>query len=218
MEISRDSDKLLNYVIIGNSGVGKSSLLNQFIKREFNYNQSTTVGLEFCASIININGHNIDLHIWDLSGQGAYKNLIRKYCNEADGIILVYDVTNHQSFQDLHNWVNDIHKYIKSNIKILLVGNKTDLDNRIVTNEEGTDFAKNNKILYTETSAKGYISVFNLFVKLTNSIYDCSTTNTEYDNLIYDIPQNIGSCNMGAVNILKGLYNEWYDFILKELE
>ena len=207
-----NEDKLLNYVILGDSGVGKSSILNQFIKYDFNSNQSTTVGLEFCVSKININGYNINLHIWDLSGQCTYQNLVKKYCNEANGVILVYDVNNRRTFNYLEKWIFDIRNNTRPNIKIILVGNKTDLDNRVVTKEDGIHFALINKLLFIETSAKSYISVYNLFVKLTNSIYDYS------NDISYDISNSVISCQMSIINIMTDLYSDWYNYLWYDIK
>lgn len=127
----RDYDHLFKLVIIGNSSVGKSSLLLRFSDDQFNENYLTTIGVDFRFRTLTIDGKQIKLQIWDTAGQERFRTITSAYYKGADGIIIVYDVTNSNSFDDIEKfWISEVESYAEKNVELLLIGNKKDLNNK----------------------------------------------------------------------------------------
>jgi len=148
-------DYLLNYIIIGDAGVGKSCLLLNFIGKGFRTEHSGTVGVEFGHRITDVGQKTIKFHIWDTAGQEKFKSLTRNYYRNAAGALVVYDVTRRDSFQNIVRWMEEVREHCNSEVSVVLIGNKCDLDEeRQVSYEEGEALAKENNMLFLETSAK----------------------------------------------------------------
>ncbi len=135
-------DLSLKLIIVGDSSVGKTNILTRYTKNLFNTDSKATIGVEFGSKIININDHKIKLQIWDTAGQERYKAVTVAYYKGSKGAFIVYDVTNKSTFDNLDNWINDIKKNGDKETCIILIGNKTDLENREVTYEQGKKFAE----------------------------------------------------------------------------
>ena len=167
---------LFKFIIIGNTGTGKSSLLRQFTDKQFSPIHDLTIGVEFGAKILNVNGpddqnYNIKLQIWDTAGQELFKSITRSYYRDAAGVMLVFDISKRDSFDHLTRWIKDIEIFSGKDANIILIGNKTDLENqRTVSTEEAIEFAKEYGIKYIETSAKNYDNTFESFKKLTEKV------------------------------------------------
>ena len=151
------SNPVYNYIfkiiIIGDPGVGKSNLLLQFTEREFQKVHDMTLGVEFGSKVITANHKKYKLQIWDTAGQEVFKSITRSYYRGSIGCLLVYDVTNRDSFDNIKNWYDDIKQYAPSNIIVTLIGNKidlVDLSKREVSFQEGKEFAEKNKIGFFE--------------------------------------------------------------------
>jgi len=146
----------LKLLIIGESGVGKSSLLLRFTDDAFDAEQAATIGVDFKVKTITINGDKVKLAIWDTAGQERFRTLTPSYYRGGQGAILVYDVTNRESFQKIDNWLNELETYSTNHDMIkMLVGNKCDmLDERVVTKEEGMKCARKHHMMFIEASAK----------------------------------------------------------------
>jgi len=145
----------LKILIIGESGVGKSSLMLRFTEDDFDAEQALTIGVDFKTKKINIDGVTVKLAIWDTAGQERFRTLTPSYYRDAQGAILVYDVTKVGTFQKLDSWLNELEIYgTKENIVKMVVGNKIDEPNRAVSRDEGYRFAKKHRTLFLETSAK----------------------------------------------------------------
>jgi small GTP-binding protein len=141
-------------IIVGDSIVGKTSILVQYTENKFNDNIISTVGIDYYLKTENINGSNVQVKIWDTAGQERYQAQTNAFFKNAEGVILVYDVTNTETFLNLKNWINSINSNTRdSNLKKIIIGNKIDLK-REVNKEEAVDFAKENGIPYYEVSAK----------------------------------------------------------------
>nr|CAD7409460.1 unnamed protein product [Timema poppensis] len=139
------SDFLFKFLVIGSAGSGKSCLLHQFIESKFKDDSSHTIGVEFGSKIVNVGGKSVKLQIWDTAGQERFRSVTRSYYRGAAGALLVYDITNRESFNALSNWLSDARTLASPNIIILLVGNKKDLDaTREVTFLEASRFAQEN--------------------------------------------------------------------------
>ena len=171
-------------ILIGDSSVGKTSLVNRFMGMDYEENYACTINADFKKKSLSIDPScSAELVIWDTCGQEKFKAITRQYFKDANGIILVYDVNNENSFKGLYSWLNEIYSNTSNDSCIVLVGNKIDISDRKVTKEEGEEFAKKNKLLYLETSSKNGINIEEPFIKVTNMIIQKVKDNPEYKGL-----------------------------------
>ena len=168
--------KPIKLLLIGDSCVGKTSLLLRFCDNFFPESHMATIGVEFKEKIITINDKNYKIHLWDTAGQERYSSLTKNFYKHAQGIIFVYDVNNIESFQNLKNWIKN-PDYEKRNVKIIIVGNKIDLKKEISTDELKI-LANRYSCKYFEVSAKNNINVNSIFESITEEIIN---DNKEYD-------------------------------------
>ena len=164
----------LKLIVVGNQGTGKSCILNRFINDSFDENYQATIGLDFHSKIVTIHNQDIRLILYDTAGQEKFRSLIPMYIREAQIILLIYDITNKNSFDSIPNWMEEISEVKKNDIIYALVGNKIDLEKqRAVSFEEGKKFADENKLLFQEVSAKSGANIGNLFeVQIYENIYN----------------------------------------------
>lgn len=155
MDMDQDVLTVLKLLMIGESNVGKSSIILRFTEDEFYENMQSTVGMDYKTKQITIDGNVIKLAIWDTAGQERFRTLTPSYYRDGQGAILVYDVTDRVTFVKLETWLNELNTYCnKTDIVKMVVGNKIDLPNREVSTEEGLQFARRHQTLYIESSAK----------------------------------------------------------------
>ncbi len=142
-------------IVVGDSIVGKTSILIQYTENKFNDNIISTVGIDYYLKTETINGVPVQVKIWDTAGQERYQAQTNSFFRNAEGVILVYDVTNQDTFFNLKNWINSINTNSNKdlNLKKIIIGNKIDLK-REVSKEEAEAFAREHKVKYFETSAK----------------------------------------------------------------
>jgi Ras-related protein Rab-2A len=184
---------LFKFIIIGDSSVGKSSLLLKFIEKRFKTDHDITIGVEFGVKTIELKDKSlIKLQIWDTAGQEHFKSIIRVYYRGAIGALLVYDISNRDTFDHVISWIKEVKNYSNPNILFILVGNKIDLINRQVSYEEGLAFADKYNMLFIETSAKTSHNIDNSFNTLAQHIYDNIISGTikienEHDGIILGI-------------------------------
>ncbi len=173
----------LKLILIGDSGVGKTSLLSRYMDEEFIPNLPCTINADYKIKSIRIDElTSAEITIWDTCGQERYRSMTKQYFKDAHGIILVYDVCDKRSFTDLNIWLEEIKKNsIKEDISIILCANKIDLKFRNTSFEEGSTFAKNNDILYCETSSKDGINIESVFENVTKDIIDKMNRNSKFD-------------------------------------
>ncbi|RNF00439.1 Rab family, other [Trypanosoma conorhini] len=164
---------VFKYIIIGDSGVGKSCLLLQFTDKRFEPLHDLTIGVEFGARVVTIEQKNVKLQIWDTAGQESFRSITRSYYRGACGALLVYDVTRRETFTHLQTWLEDARANANTAIVIMLIGNKCDLEaKRQVSREEGENFARRNNLVFMETSAKTAQNVDDAFMKTATMIYE----------------------------------------------
>jgi len=161
---------LFKYIIIGDTGVGKSCLLLQFTDKRFRHDHDLTIGVEFGARLLSIDNKPIKLQIWDTAGQESFRSITRSYYRGATGALLVYDISRRDSFGHVSRWLNEAREYSNPNMVIMLIGNKCDLDRREVSYEEGANFAQKNGLVFLETSAKTAQNVEEAFVRTAKTI------------------------------------------------
>lgn len=163
----------LKFLVIGDSGVGKSSLLMRFIDDVFDEDQGPTIGVDFKSKVIDLHNNKIKLTVWDTAGQERFRTLTASYYRGAHGVILVYDVSRRETFDHVKMWMNEVDVYATNpNIIKMVVGNKIDLQERAVSNAEGLDFAQHNSTLFIECSAKTKKGVQDAFEELTQKVLD----------------------------------------------
>ena len=159
-------------------GVGKSSILSQYIKQVFPESPLPTIAIEFATKTIKIKeGGYIKAQIWDTAGQEKYKSITSHHYRKAVGALLVYDITRRNTFENCIKWYNELRKFTERNCIVCLVGNKTDIlenneNKREIYYEEAMEFAKKHNMLFFETSAKNNSNVDNCFEELLQQIYN----------------------------------------------
>ena len=167
-------DLCFKLIIVGDCGVGKSCLTIKAIKNYFEELYAPTVGFEFLSFSIKINEQAIKLQIWDTCGQEAYRSLINSFYRNSSLAILVYSIDNMKTFSNLEIWLNEIKTQSNPDIKIILIGNKVDLEDiREVSKEQGEKFCSDHNLCYfMETSAKTGFNAQNLFKKAGSILYE----------------------------------------------
>lgn len=172
---ARDCDHLFKVVLIGDSGVGKSSILLRFTDDTFNPEQQSTIGVDFKVKQINIDDKDIKLTIWDTAGQERFRTLTSSYYRGAQGIALVFDVTRRDSFDYLPHWLKEVCVYSPGsgeNVVKILVGNKIDCADRVVSRREGETWARSKGMMYLECSAKTKDGIVQVFDEMTRKVLE----------------------------------------------
>jgi small GTP-binding protein len=153
--IGRKFDFSLKIVVVGDSGVGKTCLLLRYVRDIYDPDTQSTLGVEFMTKIIETEKNRIQLQLWDTAGQELFRSVTRGYYRGSAGAFLVFDITNHDSFEHVGRWLHDVKEVARSDVVTILLGNKVDLEaERDVAREEAEEFARANKMRYFETSAK----------------------------------------------------------------
>ena len=156
---------------IGESGVGKTCILRRFVENKFLKNHLATIGIDFKTKTLNINNQEIKLKIWDTAGQERFRNITTQYYKGADGIVLVYDVTDEASYEKIKDWMDQILSNTQQEeIGLVLLGNKCDMEPRNVTEDQGKKMAEELKISQFETSALTGQGIKEAFEQLTRDI------------------------------------------------
>jgi len=160
-------DHLFKVLILGDSGVGKSSILLRFTDDEFDEDISCTIGVDFKNKLIKAEGKKVQLSIWDTAGQEKFRSLTSSYYRGTQGIIFTYDVSNRESFESVEVWMNEAQLYSTyDDVVYLLVANKVDRDDRVVTTATGEQFAREHGMVFLECSAKTKKNIEQVFDEL----------------------------------------------------
>ena len=153
--IEEEFDEKIKLMVLGDSSVGKSSILTKYCKNEFMSKYITTIGIDFQIKYLNINNKRIKLQIWDTAGQERYRVVTKNYFNTSNGFVIIYDITSRESFNNINNWMEQIESMVGDRVKCMIFGNKNDLvSERKVQKEEGEELAKRYNCSFFETSAK----------------------------------------------------------------
>ena len=193
-------DYKIKIIVVGDSGVGKTNLINRFASDKFDTNSKATIGVEFVYKTLKINKEVIKVEVWDTAGQERYRAITSSYYKGAKGAIIVYDITNEDSFNNVESWMNEVTKKGKTDMQFLLVGNKKDLINdRKVTEQKGIDKAKELNMNLFEASALEKTNVNEAFNYLVKEIY---LNIRKEKNINTNNDEKIGQCGI-ALNTNK---------------
>ena len=165
-------EMMFKVVLVGDSFVGKTNIMSKYLKNEFHEDSKATVGVEFGSKQFTIEGHSVKAQIWDTAGQERYKAITSAYYKGAKGAFIVYDITRKNSFESVERWVSDVISVADKKITIILIGNKSDLeDQRQVTKEEAEEKATKLEIAFMETSALSGDNLEKAFEKMMNEVF-----------------------------------------------
>lgn len=201
--MSNEYDYLFKLLLIGDSSVGKSCLLLRFADDSYVDSYISTIGVDFKIRTVELEGKTVKLQIWDTAGQERFRTITSSYYRGAHGIIIVYDVTEMESFTNVKQWLNEIDRYASDSVCKLLVGNKCDLvENKVVTTEMGKALADELGIPFLETSAKDAINVEQAFLtmaaEIKKKVGNLHTANKQSSGTVQmkgqPIQQNSSSC------------------------
>nr|XP_039271685.1 ras-related protein Rab-15-like [Styela clava] len=169
--MDKDYDVLFRIMVLGDTGVGKTCLLQRFCDNEFRYSHVCTIGIDFKMKTLVMDGIRTRIQIWDTAGQERYRSITRQYFRKAQGIILTYDTTDESSFLSIRDWAEDIKEFGDKDVNIILAANKSDReDSRQVSIEAGQQLADELKIPFTEVSAYTSENVSEMFATITSLI------------------------------------------------
>ena len=188
-------DYLFKYIIIGDAAVGKSNLLLRYVHGQFNEQYQATIGVEFGAKNVNIRDRLYRIQIWDTAGQENFKSITRAYYKNSVCALVVYDITKRVTFENVGSWIDDCRNQSPKTINLILIGNKSDLEEqREVTYEEGKELADQNGIYFYETSAKNGQNVEEVFSNSADEIA------RKIDENFYDLENEACGIKQGIVN------------------
>ena len=150
-----DADYLFKIVVVGDSGVGKTNILNRFSRDSFEHNSKNTIGVDFSALDLQLNGKHVKVQFWDTAGQEKYRAIASAYYKNSHGAVIVYDITNRPSFEHMSEWLKELREHGESDMNLLIVGNKNDLlEARQIAVDDGRSFAQSLGVKFVELSAK----------------------------------------------------------------
>jgi len=172
-------------VFLGEQSVGKTSLITRFMYDSFDNTYQATIGIDFLSKTMYLEDRTVRLQLWDTAGQERFRSLIPSYIRDSTVAVVVYDITNANSFHQTSKWIDDVRTERGSDVIIMLVGNKTDLsDKRQVSTEEGERKAKELNVMFIETSAKAGYNVKQLFRRVAAALPGMeSTENKKVDTV-----------------------------------
>ena len=176
-------EKTVSILTVGETQVGKTSLILRFIDRVFYYDTKTTIGVDFKVKRINLQNKNVLVKIWDSAGQERFKTVTRQYYKNAEGVMLIYDVTSQKSFSMIEEWFKSIIENKRKGAEVILIGNKKDMVNRVISAEQGESLAKKFEIKYYETSALSGENVDQVFEELAENILKIKLNTEEEESI-----------------------------------
>ena len=178
----------VKFIIVGDSSVGKSNILLRFSRNIFDPGHQATLGIEFANKHVMYNNIDYLVQVWDTAGQENFRSVTRAYYKAAAVAMVVYDITNEESFEHIKQWIKDCKDLAPKSVQLVLIGNKSDLeDKRVIQIMRGIELAKENKMLFFETSAlngNGVEDAFNKTIeaideKIRSGFYDMDNLNSQ---------------------------------------
>jgi len=168
---AKNYDHLFKLLLIGDSGVGKTCILFRFSDDQFNTSFISTIGIDFKIKTVDIDGKRVKLQIWDTAGQERFHTITTSYYRGANGIMMVYDITNPKSFDNITKWLRNISDHAADDVIKLVLGNKSDMEEkRMISTARGQEIAQQNNIKFFETSAKNNSNINEAFMTLASDI------------------------------------------------
>ena len=208
--MSSSFDYLLKIIIIGDSSVGKSNILAVYNDGKFNENLQPSIGVEFIAKNIEIENTKFRLQIWDTAGQESFLSMTKVYYKNSCCAFIVYDITEKKSFDHVEFWLNELKNEAPESILYVLIGNKSDLyEKRVISFEQGSDYAKKHKMMFFETSARNKIDIGNIFKETVKRI------NKNIKEGVYNLDDD--SCGVKLCNSRKNVNIEDFDVDLSTI-
>nr|XP_020475026.1 ras-related protein Rab-8B-like [Monopterus albus] len=178
-------DYLFKLLLIGDSGVGKTCLLFRFSEDSFNTTFISTIGIDFKIRTIELDGKRVKLQIWDTAGQERFRTITTAYYRGAMGIMLVYDICNEKSFENIKNWIRNIEEHASPDVEKMILGNKCDMtDRRQVSKDRGEKLAIDYGVKFLETSAKSSLNVEEVFYTMGRDILHNLSSKTTDSNAV----------------------------------
>ena len=172
MNSEQEAQIVLKLLLLGDSSVGKTSILLKYISNKFDDSSISTVGVDYMDKIIDYNKFKIKLQIWDTSGEEKFRTITKNFYRNADGLLVVFDLTKKESYDHIRSWINEA-KENNDKLKTILIGNKLDLkDERMVTIDVAKQFAEKNNLKYIETSAKDGTNINESFQAIIDLLFD----------------------------------------------
>ena len=178
--MSLEDCEIFKVILLGDMSVGKTSILLRYVENQFKENIISTIGVDFMDKIIDYGDTKIALKIWDTSGQEKYESIAQNFLRDTDGAFLVFDLTEKSSFERIKQWLNEITIFHETNenVKIIILGNKSDLkDKRVVAEDIAINFAQKHNFKYFETSAKDNTNINEAFKAMADSFMENRTIN-----------------------------------------
>ena len=179
--MAESSEMIFKIIIIGDSTTGKTNILSKYLNDKYEKDFKATIGVELGNKTLKIKNDTVNIQIWDTAGQERYRSMTKAYYKGALGALIVYDITNRNSFENVENWMTDLKTSADQKVSILLIGNKNDLEEeREVKIEEGEKRAQEYDIAFLETSAKNGNNINELFIEISKVLY---TNYFKYENV-----------------------------------
>ena len=184
MDELEESEMIFKIILVGDIGVGKTNILSKYISNKFETDSKSTIGVELSTKTFNINNNKINAQIWDTAGQEKYKSLTKAYYKGALGALVIYDITQKITFENIDKWISDLKISADEKVSIILIGNKSDLEEkREVSKEDGENKAKLNGISFLETSALNGNNIEIAFKTLVKNVYN--KCHNEFDTMAH---------------------------------
>ncbi|XP_030630750.1 ras-related protein Rab-37 [Chanos chanos] len=187
-----DEELLHKTILVGDSGVGKTSLLVQFDQGKFIPGSfSATVGIGFTNKTVMVDNVKVKLQIWDTAGQERFRSVTHAYYRDAQALLLLYDITSRSSFDNIRAWLTEIHEYAQNDVVILLLGNKADMcSRRAVKQDEGEKLAREYGVTFMETSAKTGVNVDVAFLTVSRELKNRAMQQHSEPRLLIEHPSH----------------------------
>ena len=189
---------MLKLILIGDSAVGKTSLIQRYVMNKFDSVYKSTIGCDFLAKTVFVQKVEYNLQIWDTAGHERFSSMTTSYYRGSDGAVIVFDVTNTNSFNNVENWIDEYKKAMHGrDVPIIICGNKVDLHNRMISAETARTWCSNRNYSYIETSAATSQGVRDLFMEVVKVIVD-NKSDTKVDDILRPVPVNLQKNNQSG--------------------